>query len=257
MKSVVISFFALFLICASCEKRAVVEHAIADTLSASLPIGVYSGTIPCGDCKGIAFDVELDSGFQYISKQQYLGKSEKIITKKGEWIMLSDTMIKLESAKRGEDIYFSIKKNALRMLDKEGNWFVTDMESRYTLRKQSTADTIKMSKVLLSGKWELTECKSEKVQASDYTSGVPHIEFKSDVASGFSGCNRFTGSYTTGDKSSVTFGMMATTRMACTSMDKESIFLEALENTAFYKKTASTLTLFDSSGKALAVFNSK
>lgn len=145
MKVTFISLLTVFFLCVSCERKAIIEDAsYADTLVSPLPIGIYSGTLPCPNCKGISYDVKLNADYQYISKQQYMGRSEKIITKTGIWFMLSDTILKLDAKRKSDDRYFSVRKNALRSLDKEGNWFATPEEERYILRKQSIADTVRL-----------------------------------------------------------------------------------------------------------------
>ena len=71
--------------------------------------------------------------------------------------------------------------------------------------------------------------------------------------SGFSGCNRYTGSYTVrGD--SITFGPAGVTRMACSQgMDTEQTYLSILPRVARFAIADSTLTLF-STDKPLARF---
>ena len=69
-------------------------------------------------------------------------------------------------------------------------------------------------------------------------------------ASGSTGCNRFTGTFTqTGD--SFRFSKMASTRMACPPpLDaQERAFLEALNATAAVHISGNTLELKDASGK--------
>jgi putative lipoprotein len=68
-------------------------------------------------------------------------------------------------------------------------------------------------------------------------------------AAGFSGCNRFSGSYTREDRSdsqgSLTFGPLAGTRMACPQGrgDIELDYLQALEKVTAYRLLDNTLSL--------------
>ena len=61
------------------------------------------------------------------------------------------------------------------------------------------------------GAWNLAEMGA----TADFAHLQPTIEFTADgTVSGFAGCNSFSGSYTT-DGSALTFGPLATTKMAC------------------------------------------
>ena len=67
------------------------------------------------------------------------------------------------------------------------------------------------SPVGLVGAWNLAELGP----TADFAHLQPTIQFGEDgVVSGFAGCNTFSGSYTT-DGATLTFGPMATTKMAC------------------------------------------
>ena len=64
---------------------------------------------------------------------------------------------------------------------------------------------------------------------------------------GSGGCNRFSGSYQS-DQRSLRFGPLASTRMACLDMDTETAFLRALERTRHYRIRGRTLDLLDAGG---------
>lgn len=78
-------------------------------------------------------------------------------------------------------------------------------------------------------------------------------------ASGFSGCNRFTTTYTTDGASSLSFGNMATTRMACDPATNviETGYLAALGNVARYAMTSDSLTLANASGGTLLTYSAQ
>jgi heat shock protein HslJ len=82
------------------------------------------------------------------------------------------------------------------------------------------------------------------------------IQFGADGSvSGSSGCNRFTGMYQTSG-TSLMFGPLATTRMACEQaiMDQEQAFLAALAATKSYRIVGTTLTLVDATDARMAEF---
>lgn len=65
--------------------------------------------------------------------------------------------------------------------------------------------------------------------------------------SGFSGCNRFSGSYTL-EQNQISFGPLMSTKMACADAARnttEQTFLDALSRTDSYLYENDTLTLFD------------
>ncbi|MGH8470128.1 MAG: YbaY family lipoprotein [Gammaproteobacteria bacterium] len=87
----------------------------------------------------------------------------------------------------------------------------------------------------------------------------PHIILNSESrrVSGSGGCNRLMGSYElNGDR--LTFGQMASTRMACPKgMDTEKAFLEALTQVNTLKITRQHLELFDAAGNQVARFGAR
>ena len=83
-----------------------------------------------------------------------------------------------------------------------------------------------------------------------------YIQFAEKDVSGFSGCNRFRGTYTYVD-GKLSFGPLAGTRMACPpeQMETERKILQLLEATKTAEATHKTLTLQDGTGATLATLN--
>jgi putative lipoprotein len=76
-------------------------------------------------------------------------------------------------------------------------------------------------------------------------------------ASGFAGCNTFTGSYTL-DGEHLLFGNLASTMMACPNgMDIEQALLQALGATATWRISGRTLELIDPSSTVVAAFEAR
>ncbi|MBX9925125.1 MAG: META domain-containing protein [Hyphomicrobiaceae bacterium] len=73
-------------------------------------------------------------------------------------------------------------------------------------------------------------------------------------ARGTTGCNRYRTAVTTSDKL-VSFGPLATTRMACPEpqMARERAFTQAISNVAAFRRTAGELMLYDQTGRELMV----
>ena len=68
---------------------------------------------------------------------------------------------------------------------------------------------------------------------------------------GSGGCNRFSGSYEAGE-GTLSFGPLASTRMACPGMETETAFLRALEGTRRFRLVGRHLDLEDGHGVVLA-----
>jgi heat shock protein HslJ len=80
--------------------------------------------------------------------------------------------------------------------------------------------------------------------------------FKGGTVNGSGGCNVFSGSYTASG-SALTIGPLATTMMSCepAKNDVETAYLAALGKSATYTATADTLTIYDSAGTEILLYN--
>ncbi|MDF0715015.1 META domain-containing protein [Muricauda sp. 334s03] len=104
--------------------------------------------------------------------------------------------------------------------------------------------------------WVLEEMKGSSVSKEDFNGkDVPNMEvnINNNRFSGFSGCNRMTGSLFY-EQDVLRFTQIASTRMACPSMDKETEFLTALQGSATYNVENNRLYLSNESEENLLVF---
>lgn len=104
--------------------------------------------------------------------------------------------------------------------------------------------------------WVLEEMMSKKVSQEDFNGkDVPYMEIyaSENRFSGFSGCNRMTGSLFY-EKDLLRFSQIASTRMACPKMDTESEFLKALQSGTKYRVENNRLYLSNGSQENLLVF---
>lgn len=86
--------------------------------------------------------------------------------------------------------------------------------------------------------------------------GVPYLRLRSadQRAEIFTGCNRVRGDYVLGPQT-LRFDALALTRMRCANaMAQESRMMRALENTAGYRVSDTTLILLDDQGRMVARF---
>jgi putative lipoprotein len=103
--------------------------------------------------------------------------------------------------------------------------------------------------------WKLTRLGETPVQAAaNQREASLVVHPGKGQVSGSGGCNRFSGSCNV-DGSALTFGNLASTRMACAEgMDQESAFLAALGKVRSWRVSGDRLELLDAGGVSLARF---
>ena len=104
--------------------------------------------------------------------------------------------------------------------------------------------------------FDLTGTSWRRVDDEQAQPHVPTIAFTADGASGFSGCNRWFTSVTR-DASSIDFGNVGMTRMACTAAPAQAAeqnFASAIARTRFYTATPTELVLMDEAHDQVARF---
>lgn len=103
---------------------------------------------------------------------------------------------------------------------------------------------------LESSRWRLTEVDGTPAIATA-DERAAHIVFENRPAprvSGSTGCNRFVGSYES-SRSNLTFGAIASTRMACPdAMEQERNFEQALQAVRRWRGVDGRLELLDEQG---------
>lgn len=97
--------------------------------------------------------------------------------------------------------------------------------------------------------WQLVEVGGAPVPAAADSNRRPGLRLvpAGHKVQGLAGCNRMMGSYELNGPS-LKFGPLATTRMACPSMDAEQAYLAALGATTRYEIAGAGLTLFGANG---------
>jgi heat shock protein HslJ len=103
--------------------------------------------------------------------------------------------------------------------------------------------------------WALSELKGKSLATG---TGISAQFTSTNKVSGSAGCNRYSGSYTVSG-SSITFSSIASTMMACDTlvMAQESTYLNALGEAKTYTVKGNELSLFDSGGSTLAVYDAQ
>jgi len=110
-----------------------------------------------------------------------------------------------------------------------------------------------------SGSLDDTEWVLETINGAEALDNISAtMEFADDdQLFGSASCNRYSGTWTTGDDDALTLNPGAMTRMACEQpvMDQENAFVAAMTNTASYNRDGDELTLRDSAGNDLATLD--
>src|SRR5262245_50514931 len=83
--------------------------------------------------------------------------------------------------------------------------------------------------------------------------GEQYIQFREGQVAGHSGCNRYTGTFTAKGET-LTFGSLASTKMACTPerMEQERAWFEMLKKVRGFEATHLVLKLKAADGKVIA-----
>ena len=95
--------------------------------------GIWLGMLPCADCEGIDYQLNLKNDFTFKQKIAYKGKSEELFIDEGSWDFVSDSIISIYGSE--ETKLFLITSVDLVLLDEEGNRIESSFEEKYHLHK--------------------------------------------------------------------------------------------------------------------------
>ncbi len=99
--------------------------------------GTYTGTLPCGDCKGIKISLTLYNDNSYKLTSEYIGESSEDYVEENRFVFNAEKQIvTLKPTDRSETPkQFLVQNNSLLMLDTSGNIIAGDLASKYKLLK--------------------------------------------------------------------------------------------------------------------------
>jgi uncharacterized lipoprotein NlpE involved in copper resistance len=155
MKNVVLSFFVLAFICSSCKnKTAPAVEPVADTPTpetvlqdtSTVPTGdnsrvsldwpgVYNGTLPCKDCKGVNTKLELKLDNTFTMSEEFVGSKSKKNELSGKFVWDKEGFnitLLIEPKTRK----FGVGENALYQLDSLGKIVEGAMADKFVLTKK-------------------------------------------------------------------------------------------------------------------------
>ncbi|MBX0334517.1 copper resistance protein NlpE N-terminal domain-containing protein [Pontibacter sp. HSC-14F20] len=98
-------------------------------------IGMWSGTIPCADCPGIDYTLELHADSTYRERMVYQGRSATPFVQSGHW-GVGDGRVQLKKQGVGNN-QLVIEGETLIMLDSEGNKIESQLADAYRLARQN------------------------------------------------------------------------------------------------------------------------
>lgn len=126
-----------------------------------------------------------------------------------------------------DKLVLSIDENGQLVFKKDGA-IVLEFEEGTAPEKGPSVVSIVTDENIV-GKWVLEKLGEE--EASVFGENIPFIQFDTEKSTfiGHAGCNRMSGSYKLED-SHLTVGPIKSTKMACPSLEKENILVEALQN---------------------------
>lgn len=228
--------------------------------------GGYAGIIPCADCEGINYEIDIKPDMTYRERLAYIGKQDdRPITVEGKWEFEGPERIRLYK-KTDAMSRFDIIKSALIMLDDNGRRIGGADSLKYILKPGSMQavekkiDTTKTKKAAdtsvtsISGKWNLIEINGLKPEEGNYMTGIPDLEI-SEADNKFtsnSGCNRTKGGVQIVN-GGITFSKFFSTKMTCPGTG-ESEYVTTLRSVDSYKIEKGILIL-SAAGKTVLKFN--
>lgn len=107
--------------------------------------GVYRGTTPCADCKGIRTEIVLDERGGYSISRTYLGKRGGRFIDQGSYSIEKESGILTLTDRSGLlEGRFIITEEQLEMLDSEGKSIEGEFAGMYILRKAPEYDLVVM-----------------------------------------------------------------------------------------------------------------
>jgi len=105
-----------------------------------LPIGTFYGVLPCADCPGISYELELNQDSSYTEKMVYQERSGKVMETSGTFSFSDDGIVTLDKEEKNGMGLFKVHADSLQLLDSEGNPVAGDLANLYYLKKDKPAN---------------------------------------------------------------------------------------------------------------------
>ncbi|HEX6982596.1 MAG TPA: copper resistance protein NlpE [Balneolaceae bacterium] len=99
--------------------------------------GIWQGMIPCADCPGIEYKLELKSDQTYVEQSIYMGEDTEPFVKKDRWEISKDSIITLTKERSGMK-YFKFTGETIRMLDAQKHPIISELAEFYILERKTS-----------------------------------------------------------------------------------------------------------------------
>lgn len=96
----------------------------------------YYGYLPCADCPGIYYEIDINPDFTYREKILYDGKTDQHLINEGKYRITRDSVIILRGKENQGMNHFAMKNGNLEMLSPSGEKFETGFPERYILTRE-------------------------------------------------------------------------------------------------------------------------
>lgn len=127
MKFNINTVFVLIIFAMGCSGPRYLAENIEDT---------YYGYLPCADCPGIFYEIEINPDFTYIEKILYDGRTDQPLINEGKYRITRDSVIILRGKETEGMNRFAIKNGKLEMLSPLGEKIETGFPERYILTRE-------------------------------------------------------------------------------------------------------------------------
>jgi len=221
----------------------------------------FVGMLPCADCPGIRYQVNLFPDHTFVSRMTYEERNLSL-DHHGHWQLTSEgKILVLQGEDRAPEKFAVRDVHTLRKLDVEGH----EIESKlnYDVKRTPEFEPIEprslttATALLENTYWKLTSLGEVPVTAVSQQEPLFVLNSETHRVSGSGGCNRLTASYELKDDH-LTFSQMVTTMMSCVEgMDTEKAFMKALTEVKTWKMAGEELELLNDAGNVMARFKAR
>jgi len=205
----------------------------------------YSGTLPCGDCADIDYQLTLSADHLYVLDQHDASTpASQDVIEVGRWSLDAATgLLALQPAdsdSRPTNRWHVDTSNRITARDADGQPINSSLN--VSLNRQATPSDL----ALTGTRWILPQSDHPDTSAGQ----IPYIQLDADTqrVTGSTGCNQLASTYRQ-QANVFTLGQLTTTRMACGQLgDTEQAFLTALSQTQRVRVMGAYLLLYGKDG---------
>jgi uncharacterized lipoprotein NlpE involved in copper resistance len=126
---------AILISCGTKQNKASTDEANQSLTEAVS--GTWQGTIPCADCPGIEYELNLKPDHTYTEQSVYLEENVDPFIEKGRWQISEDSIITLNREQGLK--YLKFTGEALKMLDAQKQPVTSELAEFYILERKTSS----------------------------------------------------------------------------------------------------------------------